>query len=254
MSTRTLLQTPTHRLVVRWSLFRPLLLAANIPQLEPTQQQALKSYVRDEFRRNRKLQSEQRIRRKLIEGEKFLHDLHEASTSTVILDRMRQLASHLTARHSVSPRLPRQPSSPAPSPRTTRRPSIIHSTLFHPPMQRLRPQPIGLSMMIFNRRRAMQKRFDRVVVAKELAGYGRDEEQFENAVGVGKAAGGRWGAEWQDWIREAKGKEMKEYKRNEMRISPELQAQARKANRQRERQRAARAVQSQDAPLASRSR
>ncbi|GAA6038710.1 hypothetical protein JCM8097_002359 [Rhodosporidiobolus ruineniae] len=246
MSPRTLLQLPAHRLAVRWSLYRPLLLAANIPQLEPTQQQALKSYVRDEFRRNRKLQGEQRIRRKLVEGEKFLQDLQQASTSTVILDRMRQLASHLVARHSVSPRPPPRPSSPAPSPRTTRRPSIIHSTLFHPPMQRLRPQPIGLSMMIFNRRRAMQKRFDRAVVAKELAGYGRDEEQFENAAGVGKVVGGRWGAEWQDWIREAKGKEMKEYKRNEMRISPELQAQARKASRQRERQRVVRTRARQD--------
>ncbi|BGP20579.1 hypothetical protein JCM10213v2_008742 [Rhodosporidiobolus nylandii] len=93
-------------------------------------------------------------------------------------------------------------------------------------------------MMIFNRRQAAQKRFDKVVLAKELAGYGRDEDAFETRTGSADGLAGTWGAEWQEWIKTAKQKEAKE-----MRIPSELQAQARQLNKRREQRRVERARQ-----------
>lgn len=74
-------------------------------------------------------------------------------------------------------------------------------------------------MMIFNRRRTSQRRFDRIGEAREWAALGRAEEQFEQALGVGerKAGEGKWSGEWEQFLREAKGKEVKEYRRNEVR-------------------------------------
>jgi hypothetical protein len=75
-------------------------------------------------------------------------------------------------------------------------------------------------MMIFKRRRASQKRFDRVGEAKEMAAMGRAEERFEEELGLGggRKKGDGWGREWEGWLRETKGKEVKEYRRNEVRF------------------------------------
>ncbi|GAA5942227.1 hypothetical protein JCM10213_003840 [Rhodosporidiobolus nylandii] len=225
-----------------WALYRPLIRATSSVSLEPEQRLALRDYVRTEWRRNKGLQSEQRAQRKVVEAEQFLHTLRSASHPSYHLDRMRELASYLLARRAASP--PPPPRAPAPPPCKPRlRPSVLHSTQYHPPLQRLRPQPLGLSMMIFNRRQAAQKRFDKVVLAKELAGYGRDEDAFETRTGSADGLAGTWGAEWQEWIKTAKQKEAKEVKRNEMRIPSELQAQARQLNKRREQRRVERARQ-----------
>ncbi|GAA5938491.1 hypothetical protein JCM1841_006042 [Sporobolomyces salmonicolor] len=235
----SLLSSPLHRLPTLWSLYRPLLRAASAAPLDPPHRQTLRDYVRQEFKRWRKLQNVQRVRLKWTEAEQLLHSLQTSHNSATDLSALRTLASRLSARR-------RRPAPARPAPRPPRKPrltpSILRATSFHPPMSRLRPQPIGTSMMIFNRRRASQKRYDLLEKAKEYVEMARAEARFETGLGTGGAAReARWGGEWEGWIREARTKESKEQQRNEMRIPAELQLKAREANRRRERLRASRA-------------
>ncbi|GAA6015143.1 hypothetical protein JCM10207_003616 [Rhodosporidiobolus poonsookiae] len=236
MPTRSTLAVSLSSRSLRWSLYRPLLAATSTVPLEDQHRQALREYVRDEFRRNRKMKKgsgagarwsrQSRCAFLLISPSRkhvdpllpqFLHGLTSASHSATHIDRMRNLPSYLVARSSLSP--PPPPPRPAP-PKPQLRPSILHSTHFHPPMQRLRPQPLSTSMMIFNRRKASQKRFDKVVLAKELIELGRHEQAFEQQLGaVPSIAKGQWGDEWAGWVKEAKQREAQEYRRNEMHFS-----------------------------------
>ncbi|GAA5905984.1 hypothetical protein JCM6882_009089 [Rhodosporidiobolus microsporus] len=203
-----------HRQTVLWSLYRPLLRAPSTLPLEQQQRHALQDYVRQEFKRNRHTKSEQRARRKVVEGEQFLDEMNRAVNQTTGLKRFRQLADYLLARRAASP--PPPPHKPAPPPPNPRpRPSIIHSTPYHPPMQRLRPQPPGITMMILNRRRATQKRFDKLAIAKAMVSYGQEEDALDAAAGVKKEGDESWSKEWRDWIKGARRKEAVEFRRNE---------------------------------------
>ncbi|GAA5869313.1 hypothetical protein JCM8547_008642 [Rhodosporidiobolus lusitaniae] len=222
MTSSSLLVQLSHRQSMRWSLYRPLLRATAGVPLEQQQCLALREWVREEFKRNSKDKHVQRIRRKVHEAEQFLSQLESTEHSEYHLDRMRELAPHFLARKAVSsPPLASKP-APSPSRKPRLRPSILHSTHFHPPMPRLRPQPLGTSMMIFNRRRQSQKRFDKATLAREMVALGKAEETFvkelrvrEDGVGAGK-----WGGEWASFVREAKGKEVTDYKRNECGFQP----------------------------------
>jgi len=68
-------------------------------------------------------------------------------------------------------------------------------------------------MMIFNRRRKSQKRYDKLELAKEYVGIMGEEERFIGRVRK-REGGERWGAEWREWMREARGKEKREQDRN----------------------------------------
>ncbi|GAA6048734.1 hypothetical protein JCM3770_003934 [Rhodotorula araucariae] len=237
-----LLSSPLHRIPTRWSLYRPLLRAAQSAPLDQEHCRALQRYVRDGFKRARNLGSVDRARRKLVEAEQFLHQLEGAAHSATHLSNLRALASHLLLRRPPSP--PR-PARPAPPPRRKPliSPSILHSTPFNPPMPRLRPQPLATSMMIFRRRRASQKRFDKLVTAREMLALVQAEMVFDARAGAReKQEDGRWGDEWRAWIAEARVKDAKEQARNALRIPPEMQQQAREAGTERERRRKERAT------------
>jgi len=68
-------------------------------------------------------------------------------------------------------------------------------------------------MMIFNRRRKSQKRYDELELAREYVGMMGEEERFMGVVGERKG-GESWGEEWREWMREARGKEKREQERN----------------------------------------
>ncbi|GAA5883963.1 hypothetical protein JCM6882_002083 [Rhodosporidiobolus microsporus] len=204
-----------HRQTVLWSLYRPLLRAPSTLPLEQQQRHALQDYVRVEFKRHRHMKSEQRAKRKVVEGEQFLDEMNRAANQTTGLKRFRQLADYLLARRAAVPPPP-SPPKPAPSPPKPRpRPSIIHSTPYHPPMQRLRPQPPAITRMILNRRRATQKRFDKLAIAKAMVSYGQEEDALDAAAGVKKEGEESWSKEWGDWIKGARRKEAVEFRRNE---------------------------------------
>ncbi|GJN94154.1 hypothetical protein Rhopal_007228-T1 [Rhodotorula paludigena] len=252
-----ILRAPAHRIPTLWALYRPLLRAATAAPLPHPHRRALRKHVRDEFRLSRNLGNLDRIRARLRDAEQLLHDLDCAPHSHSHLSRLRALASHLVSR----PR-PRPPTPPLPPSSTcihrkpTPRPSILHATHFHPPLVRTRPQPLALSMLIFRRRQAAQKRFDRLAQARELERVARDVEREEGELGMLRGASGqgqsggeltrrepageqgegeRWGDEWRGWIREAREKELTEQRRNELRIPPDLFRRASALNRQRER-------------------
>ncbi|GAA5836246.1 hypothetical protein JCM11251_001439 [Rhodosporidiobolus azoricus] len=175
---------------------------------------AVQKYVREEIKRNRTVRIMQRTQRKVEEGKQFLRDLERAHEDEHRLKRFRQLADYLLARRAVSPPPPIPKLAP-PAGRPRLRPSILQPTPYHPPLQRLRPQPIDLSMMIFNRRRAAQRRFDKLALARDMAAYGKDEDALDAESGKRTKGEDGWGKEWQDWIKAARRKEAIEFRRNE---------------------------------------
>ncbi|GAA5825157.1 hypothetical protein JCM5353_002243 [Sporobolomyces roseus] len=222
---RLLLDSPLHRIPTLWSLYRPLLSSIRSIPLALSNRQILHKYIKDTFKRNRKLSNFEHIKMKWIEAEQLLYQLESCHNSSIHLSRTQELASHLLLTRSVSshPPLPPSPSRTPQAPRP--RPSILHSTQFAPPMLRVKPQPVQTSMMIFNRRRKSQKRYDKLELAKEYVGMMGEEESFLRRVRK-REEGERWGEEWREWMREARGKEKREQERNNMRIPPKLQARA----------------------------
>ncbi|GAA5853804.1 hypothetical protein JCM5353_002353 [Sporobolomyces roseus] len=215
--------SPLHRIPTLWSLYRPLLFSIRSIPLALSHRQILHKYIKDTFKRNRKLSNFEQIKMKWIEAEQLLYQLESCHNSSIHLSRTQELASHLLLALSLPPHppLPPSPSQAPPKPR----PSILHSTQFAPPMLRVKPQPVQTSMMIFNRRRKSQKRYDKLELAKEYVGMMGEEESFMGRVRK-REEGESWGEEWREWMREARGKEKREQDRNNMGIPSKLQARA----------------------------
>lgn len=70
-------------------------------------------------------------------------------------------------------------------------------------------------MLIFRRRKAIQRRWDRFEVAKARVEEGREEARFEERLGV---EGGEWGLEWRREMEEMKKSFTRETKRIEVRL------------------------------------
>lgn len=76
-------------------------------------------------------------------------------------------------------------------------------------------------MMIFNRRRKSQQRFDKLDLAREYVDLVREEDKFERRIiGIENRDNAKWGHEWVEWMTEAREKEKREHARNN--ASPEL--------------------------------
>lgn len=110
-------------------------------------------------------------------------------------------------------------------------PSIMHATPFYHPIPRLRPQPIEITMTIFNRRRTSQRRYDKLELAKEMIKYAQAEDKFEQDLfpraAKGRSSSGpgrlkvpdhRLGDEWRDWIKDAREREKREVARSKVRV------------------------------------
>ena len=72
-----------------------------------------------------------------------------------------------------------------------------------------------MSMLIFSRRKAVQRRWDRFEVAKARAEEGREEDRFEERLGLGRSG---WGTEWRTEIERIKTSFEREARRNEVRL------------------------------------
>lgn len=70
-------------------------------------------------------------------------------------------------------------------------------------------------MLIFARRKAIQRRWDRFAVAQERAAEAREENAFEARLGVQE---GKWGLDWQQVILDSKESFAREARRNN--VSP----------------------------------
>ncbi|BGP66318.1 hypothetical protein NBRC10512v2_007726 [Rhodotorula toruloides] len=81
-------------------------------------------------------------------------------------------------------------------------------------------------------REAEERRYDKQALAKEFVEMASEEERIERAAGVRESRyqampTTRVADEWRSWIRTAQKQEQREYKRRDMRISPELYATVR---------------------------
>lgn len=153
-----------------------------------------------------------------------LENAHESATKA---EQVRTLAAHLAARESLQPAHQPQPVKPRQKPRVY--PSIMHATQFYHPIPRLRPQPIEITMTIFNRRRTSQRQYDKLEQAKQFVQLAQAEERFEQDLlvrfgrgrsgtgGDGEAKGqGRLGDEWRTWIKDAREREKREVARSKV--------------------------------------
>ncbi|GAA5971197.1 hypothetical protein JCM3765_007354 [Sporobolomyces pararoseus] len=231
--------SPLHRIPTLWSLYRPLLRSTRSAPLEYKEQKVLQRYIRDEFKRSTKLANIEKVKRRWNQAEQLLHQIEGSNYCTLHLNRLKELTLYLSNRSSLPLHPPPSPSPQGVNKKPSPRPTILHSTQFRPPMLRIRPQPIETSMMIFNRRKKSQKRFDKLSLAREYLQFMREEENFEKRFtrsrrGEGE---GRWGEEWRDWIRDAREKEKKEQERNNMRVPEKLIERARRLNKKREEKR-----------------
>lgn len=206
---------------VLWSLYRPLL------RLAPNSD--LQSHIRRLFRRSLKLSNLEKAAHKLRDGYTVSSSRSRRArvplTLVQLLDeltlvqqgnaRLRAKYDLLTT-HLVACRpSPPPPAAPSPPPRIHRTPGLIAATAYNPPLPRLKPQPVHISMLIFERRKTIQRRWDRFEVAKARAEEGREEARFEERLGVEV---GEWGAEWKREMDDMKKSFTRETRRNEVRL------------------------------------
>ncbi|SCV74610.1 BQ2448_7639 [Microbotryum intermedium] len=229
-STHELIHSPAHRIPTLWSLYRPLLRFSSV-QIHPSiESRVLRDYVKREFRRATKLTGRDKVRDKLVKGYELLDLLETTSTSPTSLNRLRSLIQHISLSSPHKKPLPTPP--PPLKPRLTR--GILQAQPYHPPLPRLKPQPIGMGAMIYERRKRISKRWSESDKVKTWSEDGRNEDRFEREVLLG--ASGRadgqqpqqqvWGKEWTDLWNQWKGKTKREMKMNEMKTPKEMQERA----------------------------
>ncbi|GAA5937965.1 LYR motif-containing protein [Sporobolomyces koalae] len=230
-----LIASPLHRIPTLWSLYRPLLRAARQCPISAQDRFVLLHHIRQEFKRSKRLANPNRIRIEWTRAEHLLDQLERSHHSTRHLSETLALTTHLShidaepGTDGARPPRRRTAKTQGRTPiRVSVRPTIIHSTLYNPPMLRLRPQPLSTSMMFRNRRIDSQRRYDRLAIAREYLEYARDEQAFE------RDSNGRWGTEWTEWIKLARAREKREQARNNLTIPDKMQARARRINLNRE--------------------
>lgn len=262
-----------HRRTVLWELYRPLLRVAS--KLQADTGDELHSHVRRNFRRGIKLANEQRIHNKLQEARQvsrsravycsaltplhatqLLHQWQSAVDGNAYHTKQVQyLTQYLRAMSARSVQAPATVSEKKP----IRTPGIMHATAYHDPLPRLKPQPHSTSMMIFNRRRQIQRRWDRLETMKAWTTDARDEQRFERGLGV-QNRDVEWGTEWSNAVKASEASMTRERHRSEvsdcltvqqssstsaltysssspvvqLRIPPTLQSQAKAAQRHRD--------------------
>lgn len=110
----------------------------------------------------------------------MLHELRELPGDPKLQHKYAALAARQATLQAAIPPPPPTPAYVHP----VRSPGVIFSTPYNPPLPRLKPQPLGISMMIFNRRAAIQRRWDRFAVLKDWESDLREEDSFLARVGV----------------------------------------------------------------------
>lgn len=141
MASNSILSSPLHRQPIRWSLYRPLLqLSASLP-LPQQQRNVLQSYIREEFKRNWKMKSVERVKRKVVEGEQVrslslppppstsltrLHDSSCSISNAQALPTTTSVDSATSLRTSTSAALFLPPPNPLlPLPRLPQNPNFV---------------------------------------------------------------------------------------------------------------------------------
>ncbi|KAM0789867.1 hypothetical protein ACM66B_006713 [Microbotryomycetes sp. NB124-2] len=184
------LSSAGHRVTVLWSLYRPLMRFGSLHGGP-----VMLDHVRRTFRKSQGWTSVQRIKRELTDMYNLLDDLQAASRGSV---KASQAIKHLVAYiSSTKKRAPVAATAEAAKTPPRRTPGILHAQLMHPPLPRLKPQPLALSLMIFKRRKAIQNRADRASLGKSMVQLGKEESRFERDLGLPIGLGSeKYASEW----------------------------------------------------------
>ncbi|KAK8865815.1 hypothetical protein IAR55_000962 [Kwoniella newhampshirensis] len=144
---------PLHTVPTKWSLFRPLLKGS-------TAHPAIRRETRSSWREKKGLTSVPRVRVFLEEQYALLSKMIAPGTRS-----LERFECHLAEKHQRLDKMAllaaeqEQQNLHARPPRLTG--AYHRPTLFNPPLPRLKPQPISISMMIHNRLRARERRMER---------------------------------------------------------------------------------------------
>ncbi|WWD18000.1 hypothetical protein CI109_102447 [Kwoniella shandongensis] len=215
---------PAHTIPTKWSLFRPLLRDS---KYFPAVQRELRTL----WKAKKGLTSVPRVRSFLEDQYKLLSKKDTSSAQ----DEVAQLNSRLQEKYDqldVKARLVAANYEDK-RPESTKQPRLTGAfhrpTLFNPPLPRLKPQPISISMMIHNRLRARERRMER---RRAYASYLNDmklETSFWREIGASGEGGqsdwtrgkdsrspGSWDKILRDEIEVMDGRFQKENRRAEM--------------------------------------
>ncbi|WVO13156.1 hypothetical protein L204_100768 [Cryptococcus depauperatus] len=149
---------PGHVIPTKWSLYRPLIahLKVNPGQSYPH----ISREIRSLWKKNKGLTSVPQVQGFLTRQYDLLWALQADSR-----DELQELEQRLTRKHECSDSRKRAQESKEALQSASKPPRLTGAfhrpTLFNPPLPRLKPQPIGLSMMIHNRLRARERRMEK---------------------------------------------------------------------------------------------
>lgn len=231
----------SHRNLVLWQLYRPLL--RQCPDTCPT----LKQEIRRVMRKKKALTSQPKVA-ELVQQARDLLELFRLaaagdSTAQNTLSEREELLSVRNHRRSWNffwatklhelkypPRIPHHSGA------------LLPPTIFNRPLPRYKPvQPVAVSMMIYRRRVARLKRSERQMEVSEMMAAQRSEAQFMKQVLEGKRGAKKTIAEWegfevelQEQAREIQEGFERDQRRSEMRFDREtlvLAQRARKAKK-----------------------
>ncbi|CAD6570455.1 MAG: hypothetical protein CYPHOPRED_003947 [Cyphobasidiales sp. Tagirdzhanova-0007] len=183
-------QLPQHYIPVKWSLYRPLLRAC------PSQLHSYQVRTRWRTARRRNSTSPRLTMQYLLEEERWLHDyaqLHPADSATHdkeadkdALARVKALELHIrkTQSEEILEEAHDSLLKTATSLQPIVTPGLIYPSLNNPPLPRLKPQPLHITMPIVKRQEARDKRIIQKQAWREMLFHTRQEDILEQNLGV----------------------------------------------------------------------
>lgn len=168
-----------HRVPTLWGLYRGLL--KNVP----TNHIHIKTHIRAEFRRNRHRTGTERTISQLQRGYKLLETFSRAAQgdnhAQRILDRYNSFLGWRLERREWQKAIAAEVKEQT-RPRSIVTGSLIWPTPFNPPLPRLNPQPLHITMMIKKRKKEKEKRAERLHQMHEYRLLLAGEAEFENGL------------------------------------------------------------------------
>lgn len=152
---------PKHTVPTKWSLYRSLLRFSKSSEAGyPAQYPEIRNEIKRLWRKHKSVTSIPRVQQ-FLNGQYDILSAFQSDESTKLNELESRLKNKRVLRDLCKSRdTAGQASQPdSKPPRLTG--GYLRPTLFNPPLPRLKPQPIGLSMMIHNRLRKRERRMEK---------------------------------------------------------------------------------------------
>ncbi|SAM84726.1 uncharacterized protein UBRO_06061 [Ustilago bromivora] len=233
---------PSHRNLVVWQLYRPLL------QQCPTSCPALRQEIKKVMRKKKGLTSQSKVAELVQQARDLLHLFQlaaagDATAQSTLADQEERLSSRNHRRswnsfwasklHKLKypPRIPHHSGA------------LLPPTIYNCPLPRYKPvQPVGVSMMIYRRRVARQKRSERQMELNEIMAAQRSEAQLMKQVLDGLSGSQTASAGWEGFevefmkqVKEIQEGFERDQRRSEMKFDRKTLVLAQRARRAKKR-------------------